>query len=344
MEETTAAEMVARLAQKCFSSNPVVVLGSGASLPHGLPGMSELQAALVAGIHTGNPEEESAWQAVQDALNRGDHLEKALTDSTLPASLVIKIIQATWRCINLKDRDVYLRALAGTESFSVSKLFQRLFQSSNTTINIVTTNYDRVAEYASDSAGLAHSTGFVPGYIQTREGTDRVKLYRGAKAARTVRIWKVHGSLDWFEREDGTAVSAPLFEEPPAPLIPLIVSPGVSKFQRTHDEPFRSAIQGADLALEHAKGYVCVGFGFRDTHIEPKLVERCRQTNVPITVLAKVLTDEAKAFLKSKAGTSYLAFEEAADGTRAYTHEHPLGLEIPYKDFWSLDGFLTLVT
>jgi len=50
----------------------------------------------------------------------------------------------------------------------------------------------------------------------------------------------------------------------------------VSKFQRTHDEPFRSAIQGADLALEHAKGYVCVGFGFRDTHIEPKLVERCR--------------------------------------------------------------------
>jgi hypothetical protein len=37
VEETTAAEMVARLAQKCFSSNPVVILGSGASLPHGLP-------------------------------------------------------------------------------------------------------------------------------------------------------------------------------------------------------------------------------------------------------------------------------------------------------------------
>jgi SIR2-like domain len=344
LEETTAAEMVARLAQKCFASNPVVILGSGASLPHGLPGMSELQAALVASIHTSTSEEESAWQAVQDALNRGDHLEKALTDTTLPASLVIKIIEATWRCINLRDRDVYLRALAGTEAFPVGKLFQKLFQSSNTTINIVTTNYDRVAEYASDSAGLAHSTGFVPGYIQTREGTDRVTLYRGAKAARTVRIWKVHGSLDWFERDDGTTVSAPMFEVPPASLTPLIVSPGVSKFQRTHDEPFRSAIQGADHALEHAEGYVCVGFGFRDTHIEPKLVERCRLTNVPITVLARVLTDEARAFLKLKAGTSYLAFEETTDGTRAYTHEHPLGIEIPYKEFWSLNGFLTLVT
>jgi SIR2-like domain len=234
--------------------------------------------------------------------------------------------------------------LAGTEIFPVSKLFQRLFQSSNTTINIVTTNYDRVAEYASDTAGLSHSTGFVPGYIQAREGTDRVTVYRGAKAARTVRIWKVHGSLDWFERRDGTTVSAPLFEVPPASLTPLIVSPGVSKFQRTHDEPFRSAIQGADRALEHAEGYVCVGFGFRDTHMEPKLVERCRQTNVPITVLARVLTDEAKVFLKLKAGTSYLAFEETTDGTRAYTHEHPSGIEIPYKDFWSLNGFLTLVT
>jgi hypothetical protein len=344
VEETTAAEMVATLAQKCFASNPVVILGSGASLLHGLPGMSELQAALVASIHTDNLEEGSAWRAVQDALDHGNHLEKALTDTNLPASLVIKIIQATWKCINLKDRDVYLRALAGTETFPVSKLFQTLFQSSNTTINIVTTNYDRVAEYASDNAGLVHSTGFVPGYIQTREGGDRITLYRGAKLARTVRIWKVHGSLDWFERQDGTTVCAPLFEVPPASLTPLIVSPGVSKFQRTHDEPFRSAIQGADRALEHAEGYVCVGFGFRDTHIEPKLVERCRQTNVPITVLARVLTDEAKAFLKLRAGTSYLAFEEIPGGTRAYTHEHPSGIEIPYKEFWSLDGFLTLVT
>jgi hypothetical protein len=344
VEEAPAAGTVAKLAQKCFASNPVVILGSGASLSHGIPGMSELQAALIASIRTDNPEERCAWRAVQDALNGGYHLEKALTDTDLPASLVTKIIQATWRCINLKDRDVYLRALAGAETFPVSRLFQKLFQSSNTTINIVTTNYDRVAEYASDSAGFVHSTGFVPGYIQTREGVDRVTLYRGAKVARTVRIWKVHGSLDWFEREDGATVSAPLFEVPPASLTPLIVSPGVSKFRRTHDEPFRSTIQGADGALEHAEGYVCVGFGFRDTHIEPKLVERCRRTNVPITVLARVLTDEAKAFLKVKAGTSYLAFEEIPGGTRAYTHEHPSGIEIPYKEFWSLDGFLTLVT
>ena len=281
MEEATAVEMVAKLAQKCFASNPVVVLGSGASIPHNLPGMSELQAALVANIHTSTSEEEIAWKAVQDALNAGDHLEKALTNTMLPASLVIKIIQATWSCINLKDRDVYLRALAGTETFPVSKLFQRLFHSSNTFINVVTTNYDRIAEYASDTAGLIYSTGFVPGYIQTREGTDRVTFHRGAKAARTVRIWKVHGSLDWFERKDGTTVSAPLFETPPPSLIPLIVSPGVSKFQRTHDEPFRSAIHGADRALEHAEGYVCVGFGFRDTHIEPKLVERCRRDQRP---------------------------------------------------------------
>ena len=344
MDSATATEMVAKLAQKCFANNPVVILGSGASLSHGIPSMFELQEMLVTSIQTDTSDEESAWRLVQGALNRGDHLEKALTDTVLPASLVRQIIGVTWRSINSKDREIFLRALAGNETFPLSKLFQKLFQSSNTTIHVVTTNYDRVAEYATDAAGLSHSTGFAPGYIQTREGTDRITIHRGTKPARTVRIWKVHGSLDWFERTDGTVVSAPLFEAAPTSLIPLIVSPGVSKFQRTHDEPFRSTIQGADRSIEHAEGYLCVGFGFRDTHIEPKLVERCRQTNVPITVLARVLTDEARSFLRLKAGTNYLAFEESSDATRAYTHEHPSGIELPYKEFWSLNGFLTLVT
>lgn len=344
MNETSPLETVAKRAQRCFASNPVVVLGSGASLHHGLPGMSDLQMALIVSVSADGDEEAAAWSGVQAALRSGDHLEKALTETTLPASLITKIISATWNCINQKDREVYLRALAGTESFPISKLFQRLFQSSNSAINVVTTNYDRVAEYASDAVGLAYATGFLPGYIQAREGTDRLTIYRGPKMARTVRIWKVHGSLDWFERADGTVVSAPLFEVPIASLTPLIVSPGVSKFQRTHDEPFRSAIQGADRALEHAEGYICVGFGFRDAHIEPKLVERCRQTNAPITVLARTLTEEAKVFLKSKAGTNYLALEETANGTRAYMHEHQDGVDITHKNFWSLDGFLTLVT
>jgi hypothetical protein len=336
-------EAAAKLAQQCFASNPVVILGSGASLHHGLPSMSDLRDDLVANILANDGDEAFAWSQVQTALSGGNHLEQALIGVTLPASLTAKVIAATWKCINERDKAVYLRAVTGSESFPVSHLLRRLFQSTATSINIVTTNYDRLAEYASDAAGVAFATGFCPGLIQSREGTDRITIYRGAKPARTVRIWKVHGSLDWFQRSDGSVVSASIAELPTDALLPLVVTPGVSKFERTHDEPFRSAIQGADRALEHAHGYLCVGFGFRDSHIEPKLVERCRNSNVPITVLARSLTEEAKAFLNSKAGSRYLALEQSSGGTRAYSPQCPAGIEFPGEDYWSLQGFMRLV-
>ncbi len=126
-------------------------------------------------------------------------------------------------------------------------------------------------------------------------------------------------------------------------LTPLIVTPGFNKFERTHDEPFRSAIQGADRVLIGAEGYLCVGFGFRDTHIEPKIIERCRQKSVPIVVLGRSLTDEAKSFLRSKAGVKHLGIEMSALGSRAFSDEYPDGIDIALPDLWSLEGFMKLV-
>lgn len=40
-------EAIAKIAQYCFASNPVVILGSGASAPHGLPSMGELKDYLI---------------------------------------------------------------------------------------------------------------------------------------------------------------------------------------------------------------------------------------------------------------------------------------------------------
>lgn len=342
--EKQLLEKISKAAQKVFSSNPVVIMGSGASYPHGLPSMGDLQAHLIGQVQPQGTEEEDAWRLVRSALEAGDHLEQAMSGKSLPDSLVEKIVRETWVRVNNADRAVYAKVLRGQERFAAGSLFKSLFGSSNTTINVVTTNYDRVAEYACNSADLLYSCGFTPGYLQRREGIDQLKMFRGNQMARTVRIWKVHGSLDWFEQSNGTPFAAPLHELPEKPMNPLIVTPGVSKYQRTHDEPFRSAIQGADYSLEHASGYLCVGFGFRDFHIEPKLVERCRQSNVPIAVLARTLTDEARAFLKQKAGTAYLALEKSAEGTKAYTAEYPEGVEVPTSDLWCLDGYLTLVT
>jgi SIR2-like domain len=336
-------DIIGKLAQACIQRHPVVVLGSGASAPHRIRGMRALADVLRENLAVEGIDEEDSWTLIRTALASGDGLEEALQSTATPPSLVRKIVEHTWLTIAADDLGLLRRAAKSAERLPLSNLISGLFRSTNNTIDIVTPNYDRVAEYAADIAGYIHSTGFVPGIIRRREGADTITVRMGSYPARIVRIWKVHGSLDWFEDEQGQVVSLPLSEVLPEGFSPLIVTPGISKYERTHDEPFRSAIQGADSVLGAANAVLCIGYGFRDRHIQPKLVEGCRQKNVPVVVLARTLTEETKDFLRTNAGTAYLALEECDQGTRAFTHEMPDGMVIEECTFWSFGDFNGLV-
>lgn len=342
MQKYIDMDSISRLAQACYQSNPTIVLGSGASIGLGLPSMAQLQEYLTSSI-IATPKEEDEWLLVKTALNQGDHLEAALEGKTLQKSLIDKIVIATWKYINEKDHELFLNAISKDSYFPLGEFLKALFQSSNNIINVVTTNYDRAIELSCNAVGLMYSTGFTPGYYQQREATNTVTFMRGPKIARMVRIWKVHGSLDWFSRKDGTIIGLPVFELPYSDVFPQIVTPGLNKFEKTHQEPFRSSIAGADQSLENAQGYLCVGFGFRDPQIEPKLIERFRVKDVPIVVLARTLTDEAKVFLKEKAGSNYLGIEKSEAGSKLYTSGYPNGFEKENVDLWNLENFKSLV-
>lgn len=336
-------ERIAKLAQSCFEGHPVIVLGSGASMPHGLPSMNDLSTFLKANIAPDDEVEAESWAHVTEALDDGLHLEAALEGKNLPPALLTKIICETWNCVNEKDSAVYFALARDPAAFPMGRILNALFQSTNVAVHVVTTNYDRVIEFACNSAGLLFSTGFTPGYLQTWEATGGVGFTRGGKLARIVRIWKVHGSLDWFQLADETVVGLPVFQLPKADYQPLIVTPGLNKYEKTHQDPFRSTINGADAALRSASAFLCIGFGFRDQHIHPKIIEQCRQKNVPIVVLARTLTEEAKNFLANQAGKNYLGIEADGSGSRAYAAECPDGVTIPNCEIWSAEGFTSLV-
>ena len=61
-------EQISKLAQSCFQGNPIIVLGSGASMPHGLPSMSNLAVFLKANIKPNGDNEAHGWTSVLDAL------------------------------------------------------------------------------------------------------------------------------------------------------------------------------------------------------------------------------------------------------------------------------------
>lgn len=333
---------ISKSAQDCLQRVPTIVLGSGASISHGLRGMGALSDHLRESIKTDNTSEEDAWTLIRTSLANNDGLEDALQKTSAPASLVKKIVTSTWQAIAEDDIRLLDRVARRAESLPLTSVIRHLFRSNSNTINVVTPNYDRVAEYACDLAGVMHLNGFSPGIIRRREGSDPVHIRLGRNAARTVRLWKVHGSLDWFEDNAGNALCLPLSTTFPDGLSPLIVTPGVSKYERTHDEPFRTALRGADEALNTASSFLCIGYGFRDSHIEPRLVERCRQNNIPIVILARTLTDEARSFLSNSAGTSYIALEKCDSGTKVYASSMASPDVIQNSEYWSLDKFLTI--
>ena len=337
-------ETITKLAQASYAGNPTIVLGSGASMPHGLPSMGNLATYLQDNLKPNDQAEAESWTLVQQSLSDGNHLEAALEGKNIPPTLLKAIVNRTWECVNEKDCELFRLMASGGEVFPLGRLFLALFNSTNTTVNVVTTNYDRVAEFSCNSARLLFQTGFTPGYLQKWEANGGVNFQRNGKAARVVKIWKVHGSLDWFETVDGGTIGLPVFLLPTGDILPLIVTPGLNKYEKTHQDPFRSTISGADSALGNAAAFLCIGFGFRDQHIQPKIVERCRERNVPIVVLAKTLTDEAKSFLRDKAGSNYLGIEEAVGGSTVYTSDCPDGEVVDVEGLWSTDGFINLVT
>ncbi|WP_375283721.1 SIR2 family protein [Marinicauda pacifica] len=326
------------LAQRAIAAFPLVVVGSGSSVPYGMPGMPALAEHLKGEIKPDGNDELNAWTFVRTCLSNGDGLERALSKNVLPDSLTFKIIRSTWNMISGSDSAALSLLLSRPRRTGLARLLGKLSTSSNKEINIVTTNYDRIIEYISGIEGIYCDTGFLPGSIQKQnDGPHRLLIEKYEKSV--LRLHKVHGSLDWFARNDGGIFSISAKFNLGEEFRPLIVTPGVEKYRQVYQDPFRRVLSNADSALDRAASYICLGYGFRDEHIEPRMRTRCRDRDAPILVLTKELTPEALSFLNECGGKNYLAFENCGENTRVRTRSQPDGIECP-GTFWTMEGFV----
>jgi hypothetical protein len=150
--------------------------------------------------------------------------------------------------------------------------------------------------------------------------------------------------LGWFSGADGSIIALPPLKAVPNGFTPAIVTPGIEKYRRTHEEPFRGAMHSADDAVDRASAFLCIGYGFNDYHLQPLMMERCTRPEVPLVLITKEISFAAHEFLKSGRCSRYVALEESLNGTRMFSHDVPDGLELPNKSFWRLDRFLLLIT
>lgn len=317
--------------QSAVKDTPLFIIGSGSSAPHGLPGMGILGDHLLTRLdskYTGI----ACWDTFRENLKSGADLETALLGVTLTPEMLIDVKCETWNLISSKDLELFDRILFDNEILPLSQLIRKSYQAHPQKVDIITTNYDRVIEYACDSIGLPVSTGF-EGYYQKR--------FTGRFPSKdTVNLLKVHGSLDVFRDAHDVAVSVPMLRELPPGLVPEIITPGRSKFEAILQGTPRQILSAADERIGQATGFLCIGYGFNDTQVQENIVSRIR-TGVPIVVITRDVFDSAAHLLANNA-KHYISIQE---GMKPNTTEICIDRTVEILDgtFWTIDGFMSII-
>ena len=343
-------DYVLEVTQRCFHQFPTIILGSGASAEYGISGMKLLRKYILNEMKKIDQSDDIyEHMKILENFIREDNLEEALKNAPdIEEEALKKIREWTWSCINMDDLKLINTAISKCIDYDVGDLILRMFESNHHDAHIITTNYDRAVEYACLQKGLYFETGFLQDHLQTVRGMGDFNKQNQSQSRQIVNIHKVHGSLDWFKKgNDGELVCVLASESLPKGLDPLIVTPGRTKFQRTHENPFRTAIRKSDQAIDMSSSFLCVGFGFNDEHIQPRITKVCTDRNIPVVILSKDLTSNTKKFLKENAGKNYIGIERVDDNrSRVYVYEEKGKYKtkvISRSNLWSMCGFCKMV-
>jgi len=322
--------------QKYLENSPIIVLGSGASVDYGLPLMWELSEEIKRHSSKFN---ETEFETLYKNLET-KNLEEAIDATTLSDESLDVLRVIVWQYINYKDLAFYDKIIQGDSNFALVDLLKKVIAPSQNTATVVTTNYDRVAEYAIDLLGASMVTGFEGNLIQKMNIPSAGKRQQSIRLReRVVNIWKVHGSLDWFSCGDNV-ICTPLSKNIAKKHKPLIIAPGKGKYNVTHNEPYRTIIAQADNAFSQASSFLCIGYGFNDDHIQPKLISQIKQGK-PIVVICKEATDACKNNVISADVKKYAIIEHSMDGK---TKVNGINYnEIYDGDFWKLNSFIKTI-
>jgi hypothetical protein len=331
-------DAVRRRLQEHFSDALVTIVGSGYPAELGIPGMRALADELLRRMpeHLGHASAE--WDAVAAALAAGTDLETALDVLPDDSVLVPEIVALSARFIGEAEALVLAEILQGGLRLSLADLLPRIAFAGNPVM--IATNYDRVVELAVELAGYALDCSFVGAHACHFDVAESLRTMRSRVVGRRgklsleyrhhVRLWKPHGSLDWFLR-DGKPFRTPYAVDLPR----LMITPGASKYRRGYDRPFDQHREEANRAIDAAARYLTIGYGFNDphlqTHLEPKIA-----SGAPTVILARTLSATARDLVAS--GSGVIALERSTTGG-TLIHAGGDQEEVADAALWSLNGF-----
>lgn len=345
-----------------FRGKPFLIVGTGMSCAVDARfGMPALKDALLRGIETRTltGSQRTDWEAVSLSLADGTDLETALNSVSDP-DLLKTLTEVTGAFIAIIDQDLAFRISEGLVEWPAIRLVRKLVETlpeGDRILHVLTPNYDMLCEYACDFERIPYTNGLFGGIERKTDwkAVDRALLepaqichskrmkttYRHKKH---IRLYKVHGSLNYFFHRDTLIENNAWMWKPPEFADRVMITPGLSKYQ-TLQKYRQELLQHADAAIEKATHFLFLGYGFNDTHLEEyikrKLItQSChglivtRDSNSRIEAL---LAQSDNLWLVCKIG------DDAGDGTRVFNKKYSGWLMLPDKALWNIGEFTTQI-
>jgi hypothetical protein len=212
-------------------------------------------------------------------------------------------------------------------------------------IPIITTNYDRLIEFAAEQAGLGVDTMFVGnycGYLNEKESQNsflREVIFKGGRRIQyryheRLKLFKPHGSLDWYQSANG-----PLRHSGGVSMPRLIITPGINKFRNGYESPFDVHRDRANAAIDNASRFLAIGYGFNDDHLETHLRPLIK-AGKPTLLLTHSISAKARELVK--ASQQFMSLEHHSVGAQEGTKASIGSDEFFYPSIraWDLGSFI----
>ena len=318
-EADSDKEQIFELVQEFLQDPPVIIWGSGATIPYGLPSMNDLKEKLGPNLIK---------------LDENTNLETELGKVKEP-NKIDEIRNIIRNEVLKKDRACLGKAVQDINHFhAIRKMINKFCAAHPRKVSVITTNYDCVLEYAISREGYNYTDGFRGKPLSTFDKNS-------FRSSNFINLIKVHGSLNWITYDSSDPFFMP-YEYKADELKYAMILPGKNKYQEAFQEPYRTLIAKSDEYIDTARSFLVVGFGFNDEHLTPKLENRI-QREVPIVIITKKATESCMSKLNNS--SKYCLLEQSTNGTKVTfrkpsTHKKTAQLE---DDYWKLEKFMGIL-
>lgn len=346
-----AADLSAKLATR--SRHVCVFLGAGAARACGLPDIAQLQDRVLNRLtedHRVQFATQLKGRNLEEALSRLRRIAALINDDQMVDGLTgaqATALDATVCQAIVKELDITganLSPMSGLAAWAAHAGYR-------SPIELFTVNYDLLLETALEQLRVPYFDGFI-GTLSARFYIELVENLPGSKEegvpAFFVRLWKLHGSVNWAWQSNQQIVR---LGQPVTEGAAAAIYPSDTKYEESRRVPFVVLQDRFRRALHQPETLVIIaGYSFNDAHLNELIfdaaVRRERSEFIAFcySQIPEVLAERARTTPNLQCVTGHEAilggvrgtWQQPADGSAGVWDNGSLAL----RDFGKLAAYL----